>query len=213
MPHDVRFAQKASALVKAAGLDPRLLDLEKFRQMAHIIFCRVYHVIYKEKPEGFVEEPQNQDDFVWNAQSIVSAMRNRLGDDSVLPDVNGQDICFGNHRGIALLVDALFTEGQRMWLLKQHSNMREAVNNDDDGAAAGGYYNSSNNNNNSGRNHVDNTSSQQHQLLSPRHPYLTSPRAQSAGRSRDIKNKVKSKTYSMRNYFDEILVPASQNSD
>ena len=60
IPPDVLFAQKASALVKAAGMDPRLIDLEKFRQMSHIICCRVFQVIFNDKPDGFIDVPQHQ---------------------------------------------------------------------------------------------------------------------------------------------------------
>jgi len=31
VPSEVVFAQKATAIVKAAGLDPRIIDLESFR--------------------------------------------------------------------------------------------------------------------------------------------------------------------------------------
>lgn len=48
LPPDVLFAQKASAVVKAAGMDPKLLDLEKFRHMASVIFVRAYQAIYRE---------------------------------------------------------------------------------------------------------------------------------------------------------------------
>ena len=146
VPPDVVFAQKASALVKAAGMDPRLLDLEKFRQMSHIICCRVYQVIFKEKPDGFIDVPQHQDDFVENIQLVINSLRDRIEDPSVLNEVSGQNICFGSHRSIAILVNILFLEGQRIWRLRQESGHR--------GQSSSG--NNNNNNNQHNLNEYDN---------------------------------------------------------
>ena len=46
---DVLFAQKASAVSKCAGMDPRSMDLERFRSLAPVIFCKAYSTIYKEQ--------------------------------------------------------------------------------------------------------------------------------------------------------------------
>ena len=61
VPADVLFAQKASAVAKCAGVDPKTLDLEEFRERCPYIFTRAFSTIYKHKmeydPEQFPREP------------------------------------------------------------------------------------------------------------------------------------------------------------
>lgn len=47
VPADVLFAQKASAVVRAAGYDPRTLDLDLFVNIAHDVFVNAHKAIYK----------------------------------------------------------------------------------------------------------------------------------------------------------------------
>lgn len=126
VPVDILFARKASKLVESAGLDPRLIDLEKFRQMAHIIFCRVYYVLYQERPEGFIDDPKTQDDFISNSQSFLTSLISRTHSRDLL-DLTGLDICFGSYKAIAQIVDLLFSEGQRIWL-ERHGEIAQNEN-------------------------------------------------------------------------------------
>ena len=118
---DILFAQKATAVVKAAGMDPKLIDLEKFRQLAHIIISRAYHSIFETYPQDFIDTPVNQDDFIYNAQLIIDELLQRT-DLPSLQQITGRDICFGSHKAIGIVVGALFAEGQRLWFEKVNSS-------------------------------------------------------------------------------------------
>jgi hypothetical protein len=116
LPPDVLFAQKASAVVKAAGLDPRAMDLERFRQMAPIVFTRAYEAIYNE----IVVENANATyahEQSANAQIIIDKLIKRTNNPA-LSGLKGKDVCDGSHRAIGVLVGVLFAEGQRLWLEK-----------------------------------------------------------------------------------------------
>jgi hypothetical protein len=43
---EIVFGQKATAIVNAAVTDPRNLDLENFRSLAHLFFTRAYCAIF-----------------------------------------------------------------------------------------------------------------------------------------------------------------------
>ena len=116
LPPDVLFAQKASAVVKAAGLDPRTMDLERFRQMAPIVFTRAYEAIYNE----IVVENANATyahEQSANSQVIIDRLVKRTNNPA-LAGLKGKDVCEGSHRAIGVLVGVLFAEGQRLWLEK-----------------------------------------------------------------------------------------------
>ena len=95
IPSEVVFAQKASAIVKAAGMDPRSMDLESFRshilhhnmrqpcnphimynrKAATFIFCRAYIAIFKEHLLSDVDsfdDRMGKDEQMLNAQLVRS---------------------------------------------------------------------------------------------------------------------------------------------
>lgn len=76
LPPDVIFAQKASAVVRAAGIDPRLLDLERFRAMAPVIFVRAYQAIYKVRFEFVPLHDDKEDDEEWRDQADNNNINN-----------------------------------------------------------------------------------------------------------------------------------------
>lgn len=115
VPQEVVFAQKASSIVQAAGFDPKTIDLESFRQMAHIIFGKAFMSIYNELPGDYNENPQTQNEHLHNADELIMALYNCSQNEN-LSDVTGQDLCFGDHRTIGIIVGILYAEGQRMWL-------------------------------------------------------------------------------------------------
>lgn len=121
LPPDVLFAQKASAVVKAAGLDPRAMDLERFRQMAPIVFTRAYEAIYNETVVENSNATYSHEQST-NAQIIIDRLIKRTNNPA-LSGLKGKDVCEGSHRAIGVLVGVLFAEGQRLWLEKlQKSN-------------------------------------------------------------------------------------------
>jgi len=132
---DVLFAQKASAVAKCAGMDPRAMDLERFRSLAPVIFCKAYSTIYKEKlPLSVEEEPEECTQYV--IEGLLD--KTRVG---ALTLITGVDVCGGSHRAIGVLVGVLFAEGQRMWMQKQEAKAKtEASRNAEAGmpVAAGG---------------------------------------------------------------------------
>jgi len=119
-PPDVLFAQKASAVAKCAGLDPRSLDLEKFRALAPVIFARAYCAIYREELDDcdVEEKPQIA------AQLVIEGLLSKTNV-GALEQISGEDVCAGSHRAIGVLVGVLFAEGQRMWLAKQEEKRRQ----------------------------------------------------------------------------------------
>lgn len=122
---DVLFAQKASAVAKCAGMDPRSMDLERFRALAPMIFSKAYATIYKEKlPLSVENEPEEC------MQYVIEGLLDKTSV-GALTLITGVDVCSGSHRAIGVLVGVLFAEGQRMWLLKQEAKAKtEAMRND-----------------------------------------------------------------------------------
>lgn len=142
LPADVLFAQKASAVSKCAGLDPRSMDLEKFRSMAPLIFHRAYCAIYRETLSS-TNPYTNEEDAQEGAQLVIEKLLEKTSV-SALQSITGADVCNGSHRAIGVLVGVLFAEGQRMWIAKQEEKRRqlralkdaaEAENFDAEGAA------------------------------------------------------------------------------
>jgi hypothetical protein len=132
---DVLFAQKASAVVKAAGYDPRSMDLKKFRDLSSSIFIRAYQGIYKETlplltsvtndisiEQGLIDIDSRSID----SQLVIDGLINKTKN-PVLNQITGRDICEGSHRAIGILVGILFAEGQRLWLEKVEKE-KEAKN-------------------------------------------------------------------------------------
>ena len=113
LPADIIFAQKASACVKAAGLDPKSLDLKKFTAMAVTIFTRAYQGIYKEY-EGIISDPQNEGEQASNAQKVINGLFKKTGNDA-LNEIVGHDVVCGSHKAIGILVGILYAEGNRLW--------------------------------------------------------------------------------------------------
>lgn len=111
---DVIFAQKATALVKAASMDPRQMDLETFRKYACVVFTRAYCAIYKTTLVSDLDECSSKEEQILNAQLVIDGLYRHTGN-SVLQTVSGMDIWQGNHKAIGMLVGVLFHEGQRMW--------------------------------------------------------------------------------------------------
>lgn len=114
---DVIFAQKATAIVKAAGLDPKAIDLETFRKWAAIIFTRAYAAIYKEQLISALNEFSSREEQVLNSQLVIDGLTTKTRNPA-LATISGIDIYQGNHRAIGILVGILFAEGQRLWLEK-----------------------------------------------------------------------------------------------
>jgi hypothetical protein len=113
VPADVLFAQKASAVAKCAGLDPKSLDLEDFRTSCPYIFTRAFCTIYKQKLEYDPEQyPERA------TQEMIEELYAKTGV-AVLNEITGVHVCAGSHRAIGILVGVLFAEGQRAWVAKQ----------------------------------------------------------------------------------------------
>jgi len=118
---DVLFAQKASAVAKCAGMDPRSMDLERFRSLAPVIFCKAYSTIYKETlPLDVNEEPEEC------MQYVIEGLLDKTSV-GALTLITGSDVCVGSHRSIGVLVGCLFAEGQRMWVAKQEAKKKASV--------------------------------------------------------------------------------------
>ena len=122
LPGDIVFAQKASACVKAAGLDPRSMDLRKFRNMAVTIFTRAYQGIYKEY-DGIISDPLNADEQASNAQKVINGLLKKTGNEALV-DITGQDVVTGSHKAIGILVGVLYGEGNRLWMEKLEKMQR-----------------------------------------------------------------------------------------
>lgn len=116
-PPDVIFAQKATAIVKAAGMDPRSIDLEKFRLNASLVFSRAYSAIYKERLPSLLNEKSTKDEKILNSQLVLDGLFAKTRN-PVLLQLTGNEIYQGNHKAIGVLVGILFAEGQRLWLEK-----------------------------------------------------------------------------------------------
>lgn len=117
LPPDLAFVQKATAIVKAAGMDPRAIDLESFRKWAPLIFTRAYCAIYKKQLISDLTEFSSSEEQILNSQLVIDDLLTRTGN-PILSSISGIDIFQGNHKAIGILVGVLFGEGQRMWLEK-----------------------------------------------------------------------------------------------
>jgi hypothetical protein len=116
----VKFAQKATAIVKAAGFDPKTIDLETFRRLAPIIFTRAYCAIYKEQLIYDINEYSNREEQILNSQLVIDGLTAKTRNPA-LATVSGIDIFQGNHRAVGILAGALFAEGQRLWMEKMNA--------------------------------------------------------------------------------------------
>ena len=114
VPPDLLFAQKASAVVKAAGMNPKTLDLEKFRDLSPVIFTKAYEAIYS---EVISRNSSTKEDFISDTQAVIDNLYVKTKNPS-LKTITGVDLCEGVHRAIGVLVAVLFAEGQRLWLEK-----------------------------------------------------------------------------------------------
>lgn len=121
---DIIFAQKATAIVKAAGLDPKAIDLETFRKWAPIIFTRAYSAIYKEQLISDLNEYSSKEEQVLNAQLVIDGLTTKTRNPA-LATISGIDVYQGNHRAIGIVVGILFAEGQRLWLEKVKQIQRD----------------------------------------------------------------------------------------
>eukprot|EP01033_Poteriospumella_lacustris_P001627 gene1627-1185_t len=113
----VQFAQKATAIVKAAGFDPKTIDLETFRRLAPIIFTRAYCAIYKEQLISDINEYSNREEQILNSQLVIDGLTAKTRNPA-LATISGIDIFQGNHRAVGILAGVLFAEGQRLWMEK-----------------------------------------------------------------------------------------------
>jgi len=127
-PPSVLFAQKASAVSKCAGMDPREMDLEKFRSLAPLIFVRAYNAIYKERLLS-VNPYTGEEDPKVGAQAVIEKLYEKT-QVSALQTITGADVVEGGHKAIGVLVGVLFAEGQRMWLAKQEEKKRVVIDDD-----------------------------------------------------------------------------------
>jgi hypothetical protein len=114
---DVVFAQKATAIVKSAGMDPKSIDLETFRLNAPLIFSHAYSAIFREELYTVLHENSSMEDKILNAQLVLDGLYSRTRI-PVLLDIKGNDLYEGSHRAVGIVVGVLFSEGQRMWLEK-----------------------------------------------------------------------------------------------
>jgi hypothetical protein len=117
---EIIFAQKATAIVKASGMDPRLIDLDHFRLMSPIIFTRAYCAIYKEN-EFTLDEDSGKEDVILVSQLVIDGLVAKTRNPA-LSLITGFDVYQRNHRAIGILVGILFDEGQRLWLEKRGSS-------------------------------------------------------------------------------------------
>ena len=125
---DVVFAQKATAIVKSAGMDPKSIDLETFRLNAPLIFSHAYSAIFREELYTVLHENSNMEDKILNAQLVLDGLYSRTRI-PLLQQIKGNDICYDTNRAVDVVVHVLFSEGQRLWLekLKQKSSPSRAV--------------------------------------------------------------------------------------
>ena len=99
------------------GMDPRQMDLNRFYELAAVIFTRAYFGIYKEPLPSIIANPQNDDDLVNNAHKIINGLISRTNDRSLM-EISGRDVVSGNPRAVSILVNVLYSEGNRLWLQK-----------------------------------------------------------------------------------------------
>lgn len=122
----VQFAQKATAIVKAAGFDPKTIDLETFRRLAPLIFTRAYSAIYKEQLISELGDKSTKEEQILNSQLVIDGLTVKTRNPA-LATISGIDIFQGNHRAVGILAGVLFSEGQRLWMEKmKSSNSRPA---------------------------------------------------------------------------------------
>lgn len=121
----VQFAQKATAIVKAAGFDPKNIDLETFRRLAPLIFTRAYSAIYKEQLISELGDTSTKEEQILNSQLVIDGLTVKTRNPA-LATISGIDIFQGNHRAVGILAGVLFSEGQRLWMekMKSSSNSR-----------------------------------------------------------------------------------------
>lgn len=128
---DITFAQKATAIVRAAGLDPKSMDLETFRRLAPIIFIKAFSAIYKENVLSLSSlsslESISREEQILSIQIIIDSLTTKVQHPS-LATFSGIDIFQGNHRAIGILVNILYAEGQRMWLEKSKKFVNNSTN-------------------------------------------------------------------------------------
>lgn len=117
LPADVIFAQKAMAIIRAAGMDPRRIDLEFFRSSACVILTRKYCAIFKEQLLTEFSENNCREDKLLNVQLVIDGLL-RKTENPILEQISAVDIYNGHHNAIGILVGVLFAEGQRLWLEK-----------------------------------------------------------------------------------------------
>lgn len=117
VPPDVLFAQKASAVVRAAGFDPRSIDLESFRSKASEIFTLAFMALYKETMPIEPSSALTKEEQAINAQYVIDSLIEKTGN-IALEQIAGIDVVNGSHRAIGYLVGILFAEGQRMWMAR-----------------------------------------------------------------------------------------------
>jgi hypothetical protein len=123
---EIVFAQKATAIVNAAGMDPRHLDLENFRSLAPLIFTRAYCAIYKEN--AFSLQPDSsKEDIILISQLVIDGLVSKTRNPA-LSMISGFDVFQRNHRAIGILVGILFDEGQRLWLEKRGKKNKDGNN-------------------------------------------------------------------------------------
>ena len=93
------------------------MDLRRFYELAAVISTRAYLGIYKESPVGLISEPQNDDDLISNAHKIINGLISKTNDRNLM-EISGRDIMLGSRRAVGILVNVLYSEGNRLWLLK-----------------------------------------------------------------------------------------------
>lgn len=122
---EIIFAQKATAIVKAAGMDPRLIDLEQFRMLAPIIFARAFCAIYKENLFD-LDTDNTKEEVILISQLVIDGLVAKTRNPA-LSMITGFDVYQRNHRAIGILVGILFDEGQRLWLEKRGSFSEKTI--------------------------------------------------------------------------------------
>ena len=111
------FAQKALAIVKAAGMDPKSMDLELFRKSSVVVFSRAYCAIYKERLVKSPEEYMSRQEQILNCQLVIDGLLSKTNHPA-LTEITGEDVFHGVHKAIGILVSIMFAEGQRLWMEK-----------------------------------------------------------------------------------------------
>lgn len=93
------------------------MDLRRFYELAAVISTRAYLGIYKESPVGLISDPQNDDDLISNAHKIINGLITKTNDRNLM-EISGRDIMLGSRRAVGILINVLYSEGNRLWLLK-----------------------------------------------------------------------------------------------